>query len=299
MILVVRPASVFVAMWRGTNTLAERSFLAFLAPRGIVAAAVSSVFALKLGVSAALHGNSPELLVQAERMVPVTFLVILSTVAFYGLSAGALARWLGLADPSPQGILFAGADPWVRSVASMLKDAGFQVVLVDTNYSHCAQAQMDGLPAECASVLSEYVQEEMDLSGIGRLLAVTPNGEVNALAAREMAHVFGRRNVYQITPDDEASGRRRSVGEHLRGRQLFRQGLTSETLSQMLGEGAVFKKTALTDKFTYQDFQDQHGASVVVMFIINRRRELQICVPGDPLKLEPGDTLLALVPADD
>jgi len=294
-ILLVRPASVFLAMLGDSTRFHERAFLAFLAPRGIVAAAVSSVFALQLSVSIALRGDSPELLGQVERLVPVTFLVIVSTVACYGLLAGPLARWLGLADPNPQGILFAGADPWVRAVAASLKDAGFQVMLIDTNFSHVAEARMQGVPAECASVLSEYVQEEMDLGGIGRLLAVTPNEEVNALAVREMAHVFGRRNVYQVAPDNKASGRRQSMGEHLRGRLLFQSGLTSEVLQRLLAEGAIFKKTTLTDEFTFADFQEMYGPATVVMFIIDRHETLHICVADEAPEAESGDTLLALV----
>ncbi|MCH5377521.1 MAG: sodium:proton antiporter, partial [Planctomycetes bacterium] len=105
MILLVRPVSVFVAMLGDQTQFKERIFLAFLAPRGIVAAAVSSVFALKLGASITMNGDSADMLAQAERLVPVTFLVIVSTVACYGLLAGRLARMLGLADPDPQGIL--------------------------------------------------------------------------------------------------------------------------------------------------------------------------------------------------
>ncbi|MCH5377520.1 MAG: sodium:proton antiporter, partial [Planctomycetes bacterium] len=62
-----------------------------------------------------------------------------------------------------------------------MKEADFPVLLVDTNFSHVSDARMQDLRSECASVLSEYVQEEVDLCGIGRLLAVTPNEEVNAL----------------------------------------------------------------------------------------------------------------------
>ena len=77
---------------------------------------------------------------------------------------------LQLSDSNPQGILFAGGEPWVRELASLVQAEGFEVLLVDTNYTHVAAAKMDGLPAECASILSEHVREELDLSGIGRLV---------------------------------------------------------------------------------------------------------------------------------
>jgi NhaP-type Na+/H+ or K+/H+ antiporter len=296
MILVVRPVSVMLAMLGDKTQLNERVFLSFLAPRGIVAAAVSSVFALELGASLGVEGQSAPLVAQAERLVPVTFLVIVSTVAVYGLFAGRLARWLGLADPNPQGVLFAGADPWVRAVAKLLQEANIQVLLIDTNYSHVADAQMEGLRAHCASILSEFVEEEMDLGGIGRLLAVTTNEEVNALAVRELAHVFGRRNVYQISPDKTGAGRRQSVGERLRGRLLFSNGLGTAQFVRQLADGAVLKKTKLSDAFSYADFRRIHGEMAIVLFLIDAKKNLTVCTTDDDPSPQSGDTLLALVP---
>ena len=90
--------------------------------RGIVAAAVSSVFELEILKTAKEAGvDAPR---GTEEIVPLTFLVIVGTVAFYGLFAGPLARLLRLAAANPQGILFAGAARWVRMVAKALQDEG-------------------------------------------------------------------------------------------------------------------------------------------------------------------------------
>ncbi len=298
MILVVRPVSVMVAMLGGSTPLNERIFLAFLAPRGIVAAAVSSVFALQLGSAFEAAGEPADLIAQAERLVPVTFLVIVSTVAVYGLFAGRLARWLGLADSNPQGILFAGADSWVRQVAKCLQEAEIQVVLVDTNYGHVVEAQMEGIRAHCASILSEFVEEEVDLSGIGRLLAVTTNEEVNALAVNEMAHIFGRQNVYQLSPDRKVSGRRQSVSDHLRGRMLFREEVGAAEIIRRLADGWLIKKTTLGENFSYEDFREMYGQAVVVLFLVDSKRGLQVAATDEELTPEPHDTIIALVPDD-
>ena len=100
--LVVRPASVFLSTLGSRLNWRERLFLAWMAPRGIVAASVASVFALEL----ASVDRSP-----ARGLVPITFLVIVSTVAVYGLTAGWLAIRLGLIHPNPQGVLLVGATP--------------------------------------------------------------------------------------------------------------------------------------------------------------------------------------------
>jgi hypothetical protein len=171
------------------------------------------------------------------------------------------------------------------------------VLLVDTNYSHVAEARMQGLPAQCANILSEFVEEEMDLAGIGRLLAVTPNEEVNALAVREMAHVFGRRNVYQISPDGTGSGRR-SVGDRMRGRLLFRKELGSAQFARLLMEGSVIKKTKLGDEFDYSDFQQMYGHSAVILFVIDTNKNLRVCTADETISPQAGETLLALVPEE-
>ena len=122
MLLVVRPLAVWAATIGSQLTRAERLFLAWFAPRGIVAASVASVFALRLGDSGAV-------------LVPATFLVIVATVAVYGLTAGPLARRLGLTPGDPQGLLIAGANGFARALASVLQREGFRVVLVDTRSS--------------------------------------------------------------------------------------------------------------------------------------------------------------------
>jgi hypothetical protein len=295
LLVVIRPASVFLSTLGTTLRVNERIFLAFLAPRGIVAAAVSSVFALKLASSVSQETQSSDLVNQAEQLVPITFLVIVATVLVYGLLAGPLARKLGLADPTPQGILFTGAHHWVRQMATVLYEEDFAVLLVDTNYSHVAKARMEDLPAECASILSEHVREEMDLSGIGRLLAMTPSDEVNALAIREFTAEFGRAKVYQLSPWDTGAGRRQSVTEHMQGRPLFDAAAHWDMLELFFARGGTIKKTKLSNEFDFQAFQELYGESAILLFVIDENRKLIICTADHSAEPKPGQTVVAAV----
>ena len=99
LIVFVRPISVWLSTIGMGLTWRERTFLAWMAPRGIVAAAVSAVFAIDL--VAAGYAD-------AARLAPLTFLVIVATVAVYGLTAAPLARALGLAESAPQGVVVLG-----------------------------------------------------------------------------------------------------------------------------------------------------------------------------------------------
>src|SRR5690606_38162012 len=118
LILVVRPVSIWLGL-KGTETSRkERLLLSGMAPRGIVAAAVTSIFALELEHAAAdASGSRGEALAQlateAESMVPLVFVTIVVTVSIYGLGVGRLAERLGLATTNPQGVVFAGSQEWV------------------------------------------------------------------------------------------------------------------------------------------------------------------------------------------
>lgn len=286
LILVARPAAVALSTLGSELNWRERLFLAWMAPRGIVAAAVSSIFALHLAEAG---------YVQAERIVPLTFLVIIGTVALYGLTAGPVARWLRIAEANPQGVLIVGAYAWARPIASLLQTAGFRVLLVDTNLANIAAARMAGLPAYHGSILAEHALEEMPLDGIGRLIAWTPNDEVNALAALQGAELFGRAEVYQLPPKDMGNNQAAVMPQHLRGRLLFNKGLTYPILTERFADGAIVKKTPLTKEFDYQAFQAHYGSSAVPLFVIEATGNLLVCAAGDNIVPKSGQTLISLV----
>ena len=93
LVLVVRPVAVLVSTFRSDLPGRERAFLSWMAPRGIVAASVASVFGLELA-DAGISG--------AEALTPLAFLVILATVAVYGLTTAPVARRLGVAKEMAQ-----------------------------------------------------------------------------------------------------------------------------------------------------------------------------------------------------
>ena len=292
MILIVRPVSVLAAMWKSKMSWNEKLFLAFLAPRGIVAAAVVSVFSLRI---LATGDEDPSFVHDAEMLVPATFMLIVGTVAVYGLGAAPLARRLGLADANPQGILFGGASPWVRDLAIILKDAGYSVVLLDTNYHNVAAAKMAGLTAYCKSVLSDFAREEIDLAGIGKFLALTRNDAVNAMAAAEFSHVFSRQNVYRLLARDAKKGGRAKVGEVSKGRELFAEAWSEDRLQKVYENGYRPKLTRISDEFTFADFRHEHGEDVMVMVVIEKSGIIHLNTSDVDLKPKSGQAVIALV----
>jgi NhaP-type Na+/H+ or K+/H+ antiporter len=298
LILVVRPSSIFLGnLGTKSTTFKEQLFLSLLAPRGIVAAAVTSVFALEL-VHAAEHnpGNEvfAEIALQAGELVPLVFFVILGTVTFYGLLAAPLARKLGLSDSNPTGVLFAGADEWTRVVAKGLMKEGHQVLLLDTRFENISAARLEGLRAVRANILSEYAEEELDFSGLGHLVAATPNNEVNSLAAREFQHRFGKANVWQLTPKDASDHHSKAVASHMRGRFCFLGGPRFSELRAMVRRGGEMKASKLTDVFTLEGFRTIHGDDAMILFQHTPEKGLQP-VHADAEKIEGFVTIYSLV----
>jgi NhaP-type Na+/H+ or K+/H+ antiporter len=92
LMLVLRPAAIGLATWGMEFSLRQRALLSWLAPRGIVTAAVASLFSIRLEQAGVLG---------AGRLQGLVFLTILLTVGLQGLSAGPLARVLGLVELEP------------------------------------------------------------------------------------------------------------------------------------------------------------------------------------------------------
>jgi NhaP-type Na+/H+ or K+/H+ antiporter len=287
LIIVVRPVAVFVSTLGLKLKRNERLFLAWMAPRGIVAAAVASVFAIRL----VERGFS-----NCDFLAPLTFQVIIGTVAVYGLTASHVARWLKLARPNPQGVLFAGSQLWVQSIASLLKSEGFEVALVDSNWDNVTTARNAGLPAYYSNILSENLLYDVQLNGIGRLFAMTPNDEVNSLATLHFVDIFGTSEVYQLPFSTKSKVERREPQPmHLRGRYLFDKKATHDYLTSRFRAGAIVKKTLITEEFDYDSFYSMYGETALPIFIITESGTLKVCTADDPPSPNPGEKLISIV----
>ncbi|HOA75733.1 MAG TPA: sodium:proton antiporter [Phycisphaerae bacterium] len=284
LILIVRPVGTLVSTMRLGLGRNERMLIAAMAPRGVVAASVASVFAMRLE-----ELGRPE----GKVLIPLTFLVIVGTVTAYGLAAAPLSRRLGVAFPQPQGVLFIGAHRLSRLLAGALRDKGFLVHLVDTNWQQVAAAKLENLPATCANILSDYALRDLELWGIGRLMALTANDEVNSLAVLHFADEFERAELYQLAPNEQ-SGSQRQVSHELRGRILFHPQATFAEITARLEAGATLKKTTLSREFDYNAFRARHGDSALPLFIITADHQLVIVTASSSRTPRPGETLIYL-----
>ncbi len=283
LILIIRPVCVFTATSFSTLERRDKVFLSGVAPRGIVAASVSAVFGVRL-----TEAGIPD----AELLSPLTFIVIMGTVVVYGLTARPLAQRLELAEPNPTGLLIIGAHRWARQLAAALVEHGVPVRLVDTNRNLVSRAHRENLVAFNANILSEQAEEELDLSGIGGLLALTSNDEVNSMACLGFTDVFGRGRVYQLPPPSEDGTE--GVTERLRGRNLFALSLGFDGMTDAIRGGAKFQSFELGEELSFDQLTEEFGETLVPLVAIEGKFPKPMTV-SDPPRPKKEDVLLCLM----
>ncbi|MFN2141865.1 MAG: cation:proton antiporter [Candidatus Promineifilaceae bacterium] len=289
-ILVARPLSVFISTLFSKIPRNEKIYIAAIAPRGIVAVAVASLFAIELEEAGFLA---------AQQLVNNTFTVVVATVLFYSLLARPLAAKLKLTEEHPQGTLIVGAHHWARQVATAIQSAGIDVWLVDTNGRHIENAIDAGLKTYQESIMADGILDDLPLESIGRLLAVTDNGELNALAAVRFSEWLGSENVYQLVPAQ--GGQPQQFTERLRGRLLFGEDMTFAELERGYYRGTqvvLFKE----DAFEKIAACIEQGIPAVVLFVVTQDGQLLVSTIDKPLMPKAGQGAIVLLepaPEDD
>ncbi|MEZ4699217.1 MAG: cation:proton antiporter [Rhodothermales bacterium] len=288
LILVVRPIAVFTSLVQSRFGWREKLFLSWLAPRGIVAAAVASLFAFRL---------EPIYPGVIDALVPIVFLVIVGTVTVYGLTLSPLARRLGLAQPAPQGLLILGANAWSIRLAKIVQEHSRNVLVIDANAKNIEQARQQGVRAQCTDALSDTAFDELDLGGIGKLLAMTPNDEVNSLATLHFSEVFESAEVYQlVSRTQDRDTRHGMLPLHLRGRPLFSEKADHVTLGQRLMQGGELHAFAIDTPDDFDTLMEEYEDDVIPLLLLKPQGRLDVFVVGETPTAEVGDVFVAFLP---
>lgn len=283
---VARPAKILVSTIGLDITWRERGLLAWIAPRGIVAAAISAIFADKL-VAVGYE--------EAALLVPLTFAMIIGTVVLQSFTAGFLARLLGVAAPAPTGFLIVGASMFSRALAQELVKQGFRCMLVDSNVDNIRKARMGGLETFYGNPVSDHADTHMDLSGIGNLLAMSRQRYVNMVSVIHFRSDFGADHIFRLaTNGDKNVVDKHKMGSEYQGKMLFGEKTTYSEVTGLIDQGRQIKSTKLTDEFDWEHYKAKYEASRLTLFEISAKGVIKPFSTDVALQPSVGSIILAL-----
>ncbi len=287
-LFVARPVAVFLATMFTDMEWRDRLLVGWIAPRGIVAAAVAGVFAPTL-IRAGYGG--------AQQLLPLIFAIVFASVILHGFSLGRLARWLRL-SVEPNGVLIVGASPWSTELARALSnELHVQVLLVDSSWHRLRTARLAGVRVLYGEVLSETIQQSLELNEIACMLAATSNDAYNALVCSHFSNSLEHDRVFQLPmyAADENNDSK-VVARPLRGRPAFDESAQYEELWRHHFQSWQFYKTKLTENYGYDDLKNDRSPEAIPIAVLHDDRTLLLSPAIGGARPDIGDTIIYYAP---
>jgi len=284
LIFVVRPITVAFSTRGSKLNWRERAFIAWIAPRGIVAATVASATAVALEREG-IDGGS--------QLGALVFLTIAGTVVLAGLTAGPVATLLSQRLPGRDVIAILGARGLGFLLGEQLKSVGASVVFVDSNATNTRRAQEAGFTVIFGDALQERTLQRARFDLVGDAVGVTPNQMLNSVfvsRAREQFRV-PRSYVAVDRPESglapELVGKDEAVvlfdGTHDVGRWEVRDRHGEIDLQHWEYIGLADR----ADDAEPNDAPQSAGSELFVILMI--RRGKKVLIMKQDLKLQAGD----------
>jgi NhaP-type Na+/H+ or K+/H+ antiporter len=263
LVFIVRPLSVWLSTLGSKLAWQDRLFAAWIAPRGIVAAAVASLVAVALEE----HGIEGGIEIRA-----LVFLTIGVTVVLAGVTAAPLASLLDLRIAKREGVAIYGAGGLGLALGAELVASKLPVVFIDNDPRACARAEAAGHRVVYGDPLVERTLLRAGIDEIGTAVGLTNNDHLNTVFAAQAHDLFGVPESYVAQGDvsgtlapehvDRFSGRVLFEGPHDKQRWEVRARIGEmEVLRfQYLGQDKAADDTAADDKAADDNNETDSGS---------------------------------------
>lgn len=286
-LLAVRPAAVWLATIGADMSWRERALVGWIAPRGIVAAAIAGFF----GPQMAALGFAG-----AEMLMPLVFAVIFLTMIAHGFTLSALARRLGLAAGTGEGILLVGATVWTSRLARKLEEVGLPVLLADANRHSLREPAAAGIAVYRGDILSGASEEDVDLYEIGYVFAATDNDAYNALVCTQFAPTLGHERVFQLAMHEVDTDDPEAPRRDVHGRIAMGEWAYHEELLSRCHRGWRFETLRFDDRYEAEGRDWEHQDDAAPVLVLRENRTVVFNAVGEnPLRPEEGDVMVAFV----
>lgn len=280
LLFIVRPVTVLLSLLGSDIPWRERIFIGWIAPRGIVAIAVTSLFAIRL-VDLGYEG--------ADALVPLVFSVVIVTIIAHGFSAGAVARLLGIDQGEGKAVMLIGSNRWSIALGKQLEKMGLDVMVIDQSRTAIRAARREGLPVHRGDILAEAHGHDIDMGKYQQMLALSENDAENQLIASDLGPEMGYEQITIVADNEEG------VGGEGRARSLLQSGRTLDELEDLIKAGWQFSSTNITEKFSWKDFQANLEEDEEVVAVHKSDGRLLMFTNGPAPLVEPDDEVVSFV----
>ncbi len=192
LVFVVRPIVVWLCTLGSELDRGERLFIAWVAPRGIVAAAIASLVAADLE-RAGLPGGS--------ELRALVFLTIAVTVTLAGLTAGPIGNLLGVRLRKRDTVAILSAQALGMALAEELRRGDVPVILLDSNPAGVRRAQEAGFAVIYGNALQESVMSRARFGFVRTVVSLTANRTLNSVFVTRARDRFGVPNGLVATSE--------------------------------------------------------------------------------------------------
>ena len=263
-VFVIRPIGVFLSTRGSSLKLNEKVFISWVGPRGIVAAGIASLFGLKLAKNG-VEG--------AEYITPLVFMIVLGTVLLNATTARFFAKIIGVFLIKSEGVLILGASKVSRLLGHYLEINGRHVVLIDSNESNIEKAKELGLEAISTNIYSDTLMDNIELSDVGYLMALTGNPDINKYAINKFSKQFGENGTFRLVTTKEMLDNSNTPKEG-----LFSHKDDFNRLSELTRKHPSIQEIDLEDKAHYEKLItiSNNDEDIIPLFVKDNEGELHI-----------------------
>ena len=263
-VFVIRPIGVFLSTRGSSLKLNEKVFISWVGPRGIVAAGIASLFGLKLAKNG-VEG--------AEYITPLVFMIVLGTVLLNATTARFFAKIIGVFLIKSEGVLILGASKVSRLLGHYLETNGRHVVLIDSNESNIEKAKELGLEAISTNIYSDTLMDNIELSDVGYLMALTGNPDINKYAINKFSKQFGENGTFRLVTTKEMLDDSNTPKEG-----LFSHKDDFNRLSELTRKHPSIQEIDLEDKTHYEKLItiSNNDEDIIPLFVKDNEGELHI-----------------------
>ena len=183
-----------------------------------------------------------------------------------------------------------GANEAARHLGNFLQKINIPVILAENSFDNVRESRRNNLPTYRCNILKDNIWEEIDISSTGRLLALTPDSEINMLACKKFSKEFGENNVFRLVSKRESKMKDIEKPKHL----LFDGQTDLFSLINIIRKNPEISQKANEGEDDFADWIEKNKKKIIPLFIKTQEEKIRV-VTDNNYKVSKGETLIFIL----